>query len=77
MKKMRKVAAARALAEQRASEATSAAATAAAAVNAGGGDTWATFAVACARESLVAYCVEFEAERGDQMKKTRTVSISE
>ncbi|KAL3816843.1 hypothetical protein ACHAXA_005121 [Cyclostephanos tholiformis] len=42
----------------------------------GGGDTWATFAVACARESsLVAYCVEFEAEREDQMKKTRTVLI--
>ena len=43
----------------------------------GGSDGWASLAVACARESLMAYRVEVEAEKKEQLKKTRTVSISE
>jgi len=42
----------------------------------GGSDGWASLAVACARESLMAYRMEVEAEK-EQLKKTRTVSISE
>jgi hypothetical protein len=81
MKKLRKAAAARALAEQKAAVAASSASDAAMTngVDVGG---WASLAVACARESLVAYCMEFEEavnrEGGaDQLVKTRTVSISE
>jgi hypothetical protein len=87
MKMMKKAAAARALAELKAASmsssgagSTSSESTASSSspggVKSGVSDGWASLALACARESLLASRIVIEAEK-EQLKKTRTVSISE
>ena len=90
MKMMKKAAAARALAELKAasmsssgagstsseSTASSSSSSTPGRVKSGGSDGWASLALACARESLLASRIVIEAEK-EQLKKTRTVSISE